>query len=404
MVHIQRMARPYSAAFFATLTCSVSGSEVTWRLANHGESCSESCAVAGSMTCQEGHWTLTADEVQEITHSVAFVCASHEAISQPMGPSVDDDGRCYSSSQPARVGCTARSAAGFRRLCPCGSDSVQFLMGFTGWSCSETCLRKGGQCEDSFAWPSSQAAMQQAAHEAGYACSATTGTLSDAAPFVDQGSTGMCFYTAMPSMSKCHTAVEGEKWRICPCQGAAPADPGLVVDGGLGVQSGDGSLDTPGRDYGLGGGSGWPQRNRFFDCRNGGFSIGDRIGGRQQKLTAIFLSQQECQMAVMQNCPDSNGATFSPGLGECWCNVEMTGFAPEPTLRTCWFETRPARLWSRVGLASPLAPPRELATSVGATLLGAALVLGAAAGLALRGWRRRRTSDSAQQVPLEEDE
>jgi len=115
-------------------------------------------------------------------------------------------------------------------------------------------------------------------------------------------------------------------------------------------------------------------------CRGGRFHQAQSNGGTQSKFAATFSTEEACLQAVKEHCPTANGATFSSFLGECWCDLGMTGYSGQPLLRTCWFEEQPHahKLWS--------AADWQLEDSPAALVIGSAFVSAAFVGAAAAWW------------------
>jgi len=136
-------------------------------------------------------------------------------------------------------------------------------------------------------------------------------------------------------------------------------------------------------------------------CKEGGFRVGKPNAGSVKKLVATFNDENSCNRAVQSLCPSSNGATFSPGLGECWCDTEMQGLLHDPTLRTCEFEG--ASPISRFTLGG-LAQQGVASCLVACGLFAAAALASAIASVAvLRRWRSHLEDamDHSQLMPVD---
>jgi len=302
---------------------------ITWRMGKHGDSCTQTCAAAGTMRCTQDFtsspvWPTTSQAVVDIAADMAFTCSGMTATTHTMGPAVHDYGTCMYAHAAHHVQCSATPDVGYRRLCPCTSSDLRFVMGHPGSSCQETCLRRGGQCHDNHRdWPVNRADMEHAVKQTGHVCGSTGSSGVHFAPYVRGGA---CFFAARSGLAQC-SAFDPQSWRLCPCVGASEHDPS-----GAPHQPPPPHQSTQPPQVGRGS-SGHDSNSRW--CH---FKDGNRHGGTQHKLQATFNHQAACKAAVAIHCPAANGVTFSESLGECWCNTEMTGIVPSPTMRTCWYE------------------------------------------------------------------
>merc|ERR1719189_825231 len=116
---------------------------------------------------------------------------------------------------------------------------------------------------------------------------------------------------------------------------AHPSMRTCCFDGGpcsAGMPSGDGggSSSSPGNDGNNNhAGNTVSSLGSSEVCRDGVFQQGQHVGGSQNKLAVTYATAAACSQGVKKNCPWANGATYTPTLGECWCNRDMGGIVSE---------------------------------------------------------------------------
>merc|ERR1740121_687552 len=278
-----------------------------------------------------------------------------------------------------------------------------------------------------------QSALVSAVRQASdsFSCSTIASSAASHAPYIESGS---CYWAASNLIVDCSTFSHSAQ-RICPCLGVSPHDhsrgsAGSAVQhssaghsngalgnhhsshpsshsGNVGGHSHSGSSTHHSGSSGSTHHSGSLQPlTHLRTCKGGGFRQGQaqRSGGSQHKFAATYSTEDACRRAALDHCTRDgnqipvNGVTYSPALGECWCNFGMTGFVGEPSMRTCWFESSgPGRLWSIAGLELETGPAVLV---VAGTFVGAALV-GAVAGLIAL--RRLQTRPGVQALIQEYD-
>lgn len=237
-------------------------------------------------------------------------------------------------------------------------------------------MSRGGVCRsDSSAWPLSQIDLQYAVSQAGLSCTGTYRSAAETAPHIEDG---VCYWAASASQISCN-AFSQERQRLCSCLGAGPdphvaaPDQSGTASGQRGADSGAQSGEAEANTLQLGGGDSASRSVADRSCRSGGFRPGQRNGGSQAKLAATYSSSGACRRAAVEHCPGANGVTYSPSLGECWCNDGMAGYVAQPTVETCWFEasSEVSRLWSLGGMLQELPVTGVVAMFVSAGAGGA---------------------------------
>merc|ERR1712129_511607 len=138
-----------------------------------------------------------------------------------------------------------------------------------------------------------------------------------------------------------------------------------------------------------------------ISCRSGAnFRVGGSTGGTSKKFTATFLNEEACKLEAHRLCPNANGVTFSPGLGECWCETGMTGQNIDPTLRSCWFpgsNSGTGRLWS----LGAVVPQAHIVTVGAVVAMTAAAVVGVAT--CLTALHRIKSNQRSQEALVSEE-
>lgn len=222
--------------------CVSSASDVAWRLAAPGQSCTTSCGQVGTLACQNGHWPITGPDVQTIASSLQFTCTGTQNTEHSMGPAVNDEGMCFFPGSASRVSCAQAPPTSYRLLCPCGSISQQpaYVLAHRGSTCTEACQQKGGLCHSHRdAWPATQPDMDRAVQMTGHSCYTPSSWPSSAkyAPYVDGTS---CYWAASASASLCDAESSRER-RVCPCLGVQATVASHWVSTAAGMPSSAGS-------------------------------------------------------------------------------------------------------------------------------------------------------------------
>lgn len=372
----------------------LASAQFEWRLAAPGEDCISGCKCLG---CVEHSFPTTAAQVRNIELEDGFQCNTFRQSNSPSTPVYAKGGKCeYSITNTST--CSAKSAPGQRRICPCGRvPELGFLMGEIKSSCTEECLSIGATClpTSHTGWPTSAEAFTNAFSD--HECETYESSSSPLAPYK---SGTVCYFPESTHVPDCDAFGDASEHRLCACKGIPQC-----------MQQRAKSLEMryqgPGEEAKR-------KNSPAKTCQNGGWLAGrlapnrDLVWKTHQNHT--FNSKEDCKAWCETRANGAVGVTYSEGGGICWCEVELTQYPmPDPTLEHCIFDSivaitttptttrMPITTIAPVGFYSMNVKPLTQASSRQSYLLSAALVVGAAiavTGLAVLSWRRRGPAEA----------
>lgn len=339
----------------AVIIASLAGSAaaVEWRLAAEGQTCDQACKCLG---CVEGAWPNLEIDLTNIGTKVGYECETVKTSTSLASPSYESGGVChYSPSAFTGPTCSSIPRTGERRMCPCGyADKLTFHLGSGKSSCTEECLSFGATCVSSevnqgaaSVWPTSEEAFKGAFTNAG-----CTQYVASNSPLAPMKIGPMCYYAVNGANTNCDAfGTDYDEQRLCACQGVsscvrssatkhlqawvpppstpAPSTSAAVVGNPPTVQPTTAAPPAPVAPA--------PSpASSDIACSNG-WTTGGGSGGSKFKLTSTYHTADACKEQVEAVCDGAAAATYSPDIGECWCEKGQVTVDSDPTLVNCAF-------------------------------------------------------------------